>query len=466
MSISRELGKRIVALRFEGLSDNALRWAKVAILDTLGVTLAGSCEQAPRLVERALGADVALGPSLIIGTSRRTTCLNAALINGTSSHVLDFDDCSDTLGGHPSAPILPALLALAEDIDASGRDVLLAYIAGYETETRIARGVNFYHYEKGWHPTATLGIFGAAAASSRLLNLSPDAVASALSLSVSMSAGVKANFGTMTKSLQVGHSSRNGLFATLLAKEGFTAHSEAFEHKQGFLNVFNGPGTFDSGKILDGWADPLDIVEPGVAIKQYPCCGSTHPALDAMIEIARSHPIEPDDVVQVDAWVHARRLAHTNRPDPQSALEAKFSLQYCLARALKHSRVVLEHFEGDAFRDRDVRRIMEKIRVQPYTEVQFNAANHFGGEVRVMLANGQSYSAKVQNALGRTSSNPLPSDRLREKFENCAGKVLSSEHVKTIYESIADLEQVGSIREFMSLIATGITSKITVGPSA
>ena len=305
--------------------------------------------------------------------------------------------------------------------------------------------MNFHHYRKGWHPTTTLGIFGTAAACSRLLNLPQEIVATALSLSVSMAAGVKANFGTMTKSLHVGHCSRGGLFATLLAKQGFTSHSEAFEHKQGFFNVFNGAGTFDSEKILDHWADPLDIVEPGVAIKQY--------------------RIKPDDVSQIDAWIHARRLEHTNRPDPQSALEAKFSLQYCVARALMHSRVVLEHFEGNFFRDLDVRRIMQRVRVQPYTETQFDADNHFGSEVKITMVNGQTYSAKVQNALGRTSSNPLPQERLRKKFENCAGRVLSPEHVEKVYASIGDLEQFGSMRELMLMIATEVTSTNTTRSS-
>lgn len=465
MNVSTELGKRITALRFEDLPEKAIQSAKIAILDTVGVALAGSREDAPRIAERALSADVAAGPCLIFGTQRRTTCLSAALINGSAAHVLDFDDCSDTLGGHPSAPILPALLALAEEIDATGREVVLAYIAGFETETRIARSVNFHHYTKGWHPTSTLGIFGAAAACSRLLNLPEEVVATSLSLSVSMASGVKANFGTMTKSLHVGHCSRNGLFATMLAKQGFTANAQAFEHKQGFFNVFNGADTYDSDKIFKHWADPLDIVEPGVAIKQYPCCGSTHPAIDAMIEITRAHRIEPDDIAQIDAWTHARRLAHTNRPDPQSDLEAKFSLQYCVARALMHSSVVLENFEGNAFRDPDVRRIMQRIRVQPYTEAQFDADNHFGGEIKICLVNGQTYSAKVQNALGRTSSNPLPKDRLREKFQNCAGRVLSPECAEKVYASILTLEQLGSIRQLMTIIANGVTSAKTALPS-
>lgn len=452
MSISQELGKRILALRYEDLPVEAVNSAKTAILDALGVTLAGAREEAPRVVERILGVGAAAGSCLVFGSDRRTAYLDAALINGTAAHVLDFDDCSNTLGGHPSAPILPALLALAEEVDAGGREVLLAYIAGFETEASIARGVNLHHYQKGWHPTATLGTFGAAAACARLLELPADRVGTALSLSVSMAAGVKANFGTMTKSLHVGQSSRNGLFAALLARDGFSAHPEAFEHKQGFLNVFNGVGTFDAERILDHWADPLDIVEPGVAIKQYPCCGSTHPAIDATIGIVRSHQIEPSQVSEINVRIHARRLEHTNRPDPQSAQEAKFSVQYCVARALMHGKVVLEHFEGNAFRDSDAREITKRVRAAPYTDEQFDPSNHFGAQVVVTLADGRSCSASVQSALGRTSIAPLPPEQLKAKFENCAGRVLSPEQVAHLYLSVQKLEQIENIRQMTELM--------------
>jgi 2-methylcitrate dehydratase PrpD len=454
MSIATELAERICNLQYGDLPEQAVNSAKMAILDTVGVTLAGSREQATRIVERTLGAGEKSGPCLVYGGHRRTTCLDAALINGVAAHVLDFDDCSNTLGGHPSAPILPGLLALAEDIGASGREVLLAYIVGFETEARIARGVNFHHYQKGWHPTATLGIFGAAAACGRLLKLAPERVATALALSVSLAAGVKANFGTMTKSLHIGQCSRNGLFAALLARDGFTANPEAFEHRQGFLNVFNGAGTFDANKILDHWADPLDIVDPGIAIKQYPCCGSTHPAIDAAMEIFRAQRIDLSRLSQIEVWIHARRLEHTNRPDPKSALEAKFSVQYCVARALMHGKVGLEHFEGVAFRDPNVRRISGLVNAAPYTDQQFDPVNHFGGEVKVTLADGKSHSAKVQSASGRTSESPLSEEQLRTKFENCARRALTREQVSLLYQSIENFEGVPSVRDLTAQMAS------------
>jgi 2-methylcitrate dehydratase PrpD len=169
MTVVTALAERICALGYDRLPDAAVEWAKVGILDTVGVTLAGSVEPCARIVRRVAAAP---GPALVFGTSARLAVADAALVNGTASHALDFDDCSNTLGGHPSVPVLPALFALADTRAVTGRDFIAAYVAGFETETRIARAVNFHHYDKGWHPTATLGVFGAAAAASHLLGLS------------------------------------------------------------------------------------------------------------------------------------------------------------------------------------------------------------------------------------------------------------------------------------------------------
>src|SRR3954469_5123744 len=236
MSIAIELAQRIAAVNYEDLPKDAVHWAKVGVLDTVGVTLAGCRENTAQLAARALGAGA--GPAHIFGTDRRVNPLDAAVINGAASHALDFDDCNNTFGGHPSAPVLSALFALADDVGATGREFIAAYVAGFEAETKIALGVNFHHYMKGWHPTATLGVFGSAAACAHLLKLDAAKTAVALAAAASFASGIKANFGTMMKPLHVGHCSRNGLFAALLAREGYTANAAtAFEHKQGFFNV-------------------------------------------------------------------------------------------------------------------------------------------------------------------------------------------------------------------------------------
>jgi 2-methylcitrate dehydratase PrpD len=439
------LAQRVRALQWNHLPEQAIRAAQVGLIDTLGVTLAGSREPAVRLLEDCL--DLACGPALLVGSQRRVGPLEAALINGTAAHALDFDDCSNTMGGHPSAPILPALLALAEEKGASGSDFLLAYITGFEVETKVALAVNFHHYQKGWHPTATLGVFGAASACAKLMGLDQEAIAHCLAIAASLASGIKANFGTMTKPLHVGHCARSGLMAARLAKRGMTANAaQVFEHPQGFLDVFNGPGTYDTRRALAAWANPLDIIRPGIAIKQYPCCGSTHPAIDALLLLVQEHHYAPADVKHIQAWIHPRRLTHTDRPNPRSPTDSKFSLQYVLARSLINGCVALEHFEQQAHNDPEVRALLPRIDVAGYGTDIFAADNHFGAAVRVTLTDGTARDAWVDQALGRSCDHPLPTAMLEKKFALCAGPVLEDEAVAALLKTMNQLPLLADMR--------------------
>jgi 2-methylcitrate dehydratase PrpD len=454
VTIIEGIAERIGAIRYADLPAEAVHWAKMAILDTVGVTLAGAAEPCAGIVAGVLGGSG--GECLIFGTGRRAEPLDAALINGTAAHALDFDDVSNSLGGHPSAPLLPALFALGEVIDCTGRDFIAAYVAGFETETRLGRGVHFHHYEKGWHPTATLGVFGATAACCRLLGLDTERTAQALAIAASLASGIKANFGTMTKPLHVGHTARNGLFAAMLARDGFTANPAALEHKQGFLLVFNGPGTFDAEAILKDWGRPYDIVRPGLAIKQHPCCGSTHPAIDALLLLRQEHEIRPERVARIDSWTHPRRLAHTDRPDPQSGLDAKFSVQYCLARALLQGRVRLEDFEGEAFRDPEVRGLMRRIDAAPHPEMAGDSSEHLGAEVRIAFEDGRVIAKRIGAALGRGPDNPLPVEGLIAKFADCAGRALAPAQSERVQRRLMRLDEEASLR--------GVVAELAVAP--
>jgi 2-methylcitrate dehydratase PrpD len=448
LGLAREFANRVVALTSKDLPDAARYWARVGILDTVGVTLAGSIEPAAVLAGEAL--DPSEGPALVIGRRHRVGPLDAALLNGVASHALDFDDCNNTMGGHPSAPVLSALIPLADQLGSTGEDFVTAYVAGFEVEAKLGLAVHLHHYTKGWHPTATLGTFGAAAAAARLMRLDVEQTATALALAASFASGLKANFGTMAKPLHVGHCARNGLLAARLAAKGFSANAASvFEHPQGFLDVFNGPGTYDAGRALNAWAKPFDIVSPGIAIKQYPCCGSTHPAIDAMLDIVRRHRPRADDVARVDAAIHGRRLEHTNRPFPDSPLDAKFSLQYVMARALVDARIGVGDFEGDAYKDPRVRDVLPRVHVAAYDETGiggFDVNDHFGGAVKVTLRNGTMFEAQVDQALGRTSDNPLPEGLLREKFKLCAASVLRDGAIDEIADAVWRIEALPSVR--------------------
>ena len=445
MSIAIELALRIKAFRYDDLPEEAVAWAKTAILDTIGVTLAGADQDCVRILEDVQSPGP--GPCKIFGGIKRTNPLDASLINGTASHALDFDDFAITIGGHPSVPLVPALIALGETQETSGHNVIAAYVAGYETQSRIAKGLNFYHYEKGWHPTATLGIFGTVAAAAHLLELSEDQTAMALALAVSLASGVKANFGTMTKPLHIGHSVRNGVQAVLLARQGFTSNREAFEDKQGFFNVFNGKGNFNSEIIFDGWANPLDIIDPGLGLKQFPCCGSTHPAISCMLDLVQSKNLNSENVVSINIRTNPRRLPHTNNPNPKSALEAKFSVHYAVARALVDGCVILDHFEGTAFNDPEVRKIMDSISVGEHPEMGAETDNQFGAEVTVTLDSGKIVSARIDNQVGRGPSNPMSKSELWDKFENCAKRTLSRDSIVKVFNMLQNFETLPAITD-------------------
>jgi 2-methylcitrate dehydratase PrpD len=458
MTLAGELAARVVATSFEDIGEPALRYAKIGVLDTLAVGIAGADDEASRIARRVIGGSA--GDALVWGTGERVAPLEAAFVNGVAANVLDFDDCTDNLGGHPSSPILPALIALAEETGASGRDVLTAYVAGFEIETCLGRGVNFHHYEKGWHPTATLGVFGAAAACARLLRLDAGQTTHALGLCASLAAGVKSNLGSMAKPMHVGNCSRNGLLAAQLAAEGFTSNADALEHHQGFLEVFNGAGHYDIGRILAKWGTPWDIEMPGIAIKQYPCCLSTQAVVDAMIRLAEDHDLRPESVARIDARISGRRLEHTNRPQPRSALDAKLSAQYVLARALVDREVTLSHFEGDRYRDGDIREVMTRVHVAPLDDGTLAREGDFFADIAVTLTGGRTVAGSIDRPVGHHAGVPLEEDKLQAKVEACVRRHLTRGQIDDLCRSVRLLEQAASIRELTNhmVVRAGLTA--------
>jgi 2-methylcitrate dehydratase PrpD len=450
-----DLAARICALRFQDLPAAAVVTAKEAILDTIGVTLAGAHDETTEVVARTMMPLAGSGNALIYGSRQRTDMMTAAIINGTASHALDFDDCSNTIGGHPSAPILPALLALADERGATGADFITAYAAGVECETKIARAVNFHHYEKGWHPTATLGTFGSAAACGLLLRLDADAMARALALATSMASGIKANFGTMTKPFHVGQSSRAGLLAALLAKNGMTANPDALEHPQGFFAVYNGKENVQPERILAEWGRPFDLDDPGIAFKRHPCCGSTHPAIDAMLALRERHGLTVDAVREVRSFTHPRRLNHTNRPNPVSGLDGKFSVQYVLARALMHGIVSLDHFSDAAVKAADVRSVMAKISAAPDPDARMDTTDHFYARVIVTIRSGDVHEIFVDRPIGRDRAHPLPAGALEAKFRDCARRSQDDRSIARLQDSILALEKLADVAQLGEMLAEG-----------
>ena len=451
-ALTARLAEKILSINASHLTPLAIAQAKMCLIDAVGVTLAGRAEDATRILLSTPGIASAPGRSLVFGTDIRTSALDAALVNGTASHALDYDDFSSIMGGHHTVPLMPPLIALAEEHAFSGAKVLLAYVVGVEVEIRMARALGFHHYDKGWHPTSTLGVFGAAASVAHLLGLDLAQTTTALSIAASMAAGIKANFGTMVKPLHVGQCARSGLLAALLAQRGFDANPFALEHSQGFLNVFNGPGTFDVNKLFEDWASPLEIEGATIALKQFPCCGSTHPAITMMLQLVREEKITAADIEKIEILPHSRRLRHTNTPHPQSSLEAKFSVQYVTARALLSGTVRLRHFEGDAYAEPEIRRLLKITNARPHPDMLDDAAEQWGAEVIVWLKSGRMLSRRINQLVGRGGDSPMTRDEMWDKFEDCAQRALPRQRLPALFDLLQDLETVPDINVLTQLL--------------
>lgn len=447
MSLSKNLAERALALDPSTFDPVALGFARDAIADMIGCALLG----APTATTQSalLNGQQGVGACHVLGRHERLGRLDAAFVNGVSGHALDFDDTSKSLSGHPTVIIIPAILPIAETRGCSGRAFLDAYVIGVEAATRFARGVNFAHYEKGWHPTATLGIFGAVVAAGILLDLDEARMANAISIAASLASGIKANFGTDTKPLHAGLSARNALFAALMASEGVNGAPVALEHPQGFLEVFNGKGNYDISKMLEGWGDPLDLMNPGISIKKYACVYSVHAAIDAVIALHDSAVPDSAGVEDVVVRMHPRRLLPHVRNAATSALNAKFSLPYAVARGLVNGAVKLEHFEDNALHDPEVTRVMNLIRME---EMPADFPD-YGAEVVVRMADGTEHEQYIESPLGRGPESPLPKEMLEAKFLDCASRSLTGQGAAEVFGMLMQLDRLDNITDLTSAIA-------------
>ncbi|OWT64024.1 MmgE/PrpD family protein [Candidimonas nitroreducens] len=455
------LAEKLAEIRIDNISPRALKVARAGIIDTIGVTLLGSLEPPTVVLKKALAGGISPGEALMFGTDRRVGMLDAALVNGTASHAADYDDMAHAMGGHPSVTLVPVIMALGETLGSSGRQALEAYVVGFEAECRVGRVVNPHHYEKGWHPTSTIGVFGAAMAAARMLQLDVQHTATALAIAASLANGVKANFGTMTKPLHVGHCARNGLFAAQLANSGFTANLDALESKQGFFAAFDGLENVDRGRMLDDWGVLLEAEQESVGLKQYPCCGSTHAAIRAMLELV-GRGLKPENVASIEIKANRRRLPHTNNPDPQSPLAAKFSIQYVTARSLVDGAVRLHHFENDAYVEPKVRELIARTSLAAFPKTA-NAGTHeeeneFAADVTVVTKDGRTMVGSVPHALGRGGANPMSDHEMWEKFSDCATRLLPAAQVADGFEALQRIDQCANLSEITKMLEAGSRS--------
>jgi 2-methylcitrate dehydratase PrpD len=392
--------------------------ALATIVDAYGTALAGVGETGPRTTVNALLPLAGQGASRALGVpGRRVDPASAALFNASAAHALDYDAISFAVSGFVGSQALFALAALADEGRYSGREVVTAYCVGWEAAAALGRALNPGHYAKGWHPTATLGTFSAAAAASRLLGLTTDQTVAALAVATSEASGVKTMIGNMVNAWHVGKAARNGVNAALLARGGFTGHMSPLEWDQGFLALFAGPSGARPDRMLKGLGERWDLAEPGPVFKIHACCGLIHSGLDAVAALRQSEQLSVDDVLEVRVRVHEYVPRVMQVEHPSSGYAAKFCVPYCVAAALRDGRAGLSAFDGV---DPELVEIGRRVRVEVHPDL-VGGDSFFEKEfteVEIRTTRG-TVEHRVDRLTNRGTGS-LDRDGLVEKFSECA----------------------------------------------
>jgi 2-methylcitrate dehydratase PrpD len=449
MSAATTIAEFVAKSRWEECPPAAVEAARRAILDTLGVMLAGSTEPAARLVQAIAEREGGAPLATIVGAGARSGACWAALANGTAAHAHDFDDTNFALMGHPSAPVLAAALAAGELALATGQEAVHAVLLGFEVSVTVAGAINPAHYERGWHATPSIGTLGAAAAAARALRLDADQTRVALAVAASQASGLKENFGTMTKPFHAGHAARSGVLAALLAREGWTASAAALDGPQGYVNVL-GAGTADLS-VLGTLGAPWKITTSGVAVKPYPSCACTHSIIDQTLELRRVHAIAPEAVAEVVVGVTAgvpRILIH---PRPRTGLEAKFSGEFCAAAALHDGAIGLHTFDDARTQDPAIRRLVERVRLVVDPSIPAALEQHMWTRVSIRLDDGRVVALGPREVPGHPA-NPLSREALREKFMQCARLVLPEDRADAVRQMAESLDGCPDLRSLTAVL--------------
>ena len=445
-ALTKHLGQFVADLSPNRLPEEAARVARMGFIDCIGTMIAGRKEDCVRIMTDVLAPGD--GPATLTFGSRKSPAPEAAWINGTAAHALDYDDVG--LRGHPSTVLVPAILAEAETLGSSGADMITAYVAGYEVWAELFRRDSGLLHQKGWHPTGLYGAIGAAAACAKLRKLDPEKSAIAIALGGSQSSGLMSNFGTMTKPFHAGKAAHAGIMAARLAEAGFTANTDALEHPQGFLHAISPKGDEDrTSEPLAGkeWA----ILIQGLGIKKYPTCYCTHRAIDCVLDMVAETAIKPDDVTKITVNISDYFATVLRNHQPDTGLAAKFSIEFAMASGIIAKRVGLRELTDEFVQRADIQALMRKVEIVTTTEydVEMPGAAPFD-QVTVQLADGRTVAGEpVRRATGH-ASRPLTESQLYDKFADCLDVGGSDIPAEVLFKRLSAIQSI-SARELTAI---------------
>jgi 2-methylcitrate dehydratase PrpD len=445
---------------YSDLPDEVVELGKKHILDGLGLALSGSVAKSGELVMQYMAPfeQGSRGTASVIGSTLRLAPRFAAFANGVGIHADDYDDtqlavAKDRVYGlltHPTAPALPAALAIAERDQRSGKDLMTAYHVGVEVECKIAEAINPRHYQHGFHATATCGTFAAAAAVSHLLRYPTETVRRALSIAGSQSAGLRENFGTMTKPFHAGRASESGVIAAEFAAIGWTAAPNILEANRGFFQAAG--GGYDETAIRGKLGNPWTFASPGISIKPHPSGSLTHPGMTEMLKLIRAHDIRAEQVERVKVGTNHNMPNALIHHRPKTELNAKFSMEFCMAILLLERKAGLAEFTDEVVNRDDVRAMIEKVDFGVHPEAEAAGYDKMTTIIDVILKDGRTISGRADFGKGSPAM-PMTYDEVAEKFLDCADFARwPSAKAKRVVELMRHLEEVKDVREVTSLL--------------
>ncbi len=446
-----DVARWVCGLDYGDIPEEAKRAAVLPIIDCMGVALAGLEDESSRIATRWA---VALGgrpSSTLLLNGSKTSAPWAALANGTAAHALDYDDVCFRMLGHPSVALVPAVIAIAEERGRSGRDCILAYIAGLEVAAKAGQALGGNPYAIGWHMTSVMGTLGAAASCSRLLGLGEEEAAHALGIACSMANGVRANFGTMTKPLHAGLAAMQGVMAAQLAEQRFTANPDCLFGENGLARCLSGD-THRAAEMASSLGRPWELLDPGLSFKPYPCCRGPQGAIDAALLVRRQvledrGDMDPASLERVECRVPSWLRGVLTYHRPRSGLEGKFSLEFCVSAALLDGKVGVRQFTDERVVGED---ISEAISRFVWQDLEGEAVSPFAAHLTVAMKDGAVFEADVERPLGEPG-NAMSEEQIHDKYLECVQLLKSREVAERTLDMLKGLERLEDLGELMAL---------------
>ena len=465
MGLTQEVVGFVARTRYRDLPKEAVQLARGFILDGLGVALAGSTDECARIVRAQIRQMGGRAEAAMLGSEISAPVAKAALANGVAGHAMDYDDTQLStskqavygLLTHPTTPVLAAVLAVGEKTKIGGREMVLAYILGVEVECRIADAIQPRHYQDGFHSTATMGGLGAAMAVGKLLRLNEEKLRNTLGIAASMASGLRENFGTMTKPLHAGRAAENGVTAAMLAQAGFTAADNILEARRGFYHAM--AGGYDAAKISGRCGRPYFLIDPGISIKPYPSGSLSHPAQDLILDLVKRHDLGADAIEQIEVGANSNVPNALIYPMPKTALEAKFSIPFCMAIAVLERRAGIAQFQDCKVRDKRVIELMRRVTLYVDDELEALGYDQVRSRVRIKLKNGAMIEGRYDVARGHPQK-PMSWTELSDKFRDCAALVLPRQKIDDAVELVARIERLKSLAPLLGALSLRRGTKV------